>query len=75
MKKGILLPCEVVGAKEQMITESYKNINEMSPIQWNFEKIIEEPINKYQERVWNEFLKWMRRQNVETIWDFNVDWR
>jgi len=32
MKKGILLPCEVVGARGQIRTHYYNNIKEMSPI-------------------------------------------
>ena len=47
LKKGILLPCEVVGANRKTSTECYITTMEMSPIQWNFEKIITTPISQY----------------------------
>jgi len=32
LKKGVLLPCEVVGAGSKIQTECYRNINELSPM-------------------------------------------
>ena len=75
LKKGILLPCEVVGAKGKINTECYNNINEKSPIQWNFKKIMTTPISRYQENTWKEFMRQLRTQNVETKWDFKAEWQ
>ena len=46
MKKGILLPCEVMGARGQMKTHCYDNIKAMSPIRWSFHKKLDTNIDK-----------------------------
>ena len=46
LKKGILLPCEVVGANRRMRMECYNNINALSPIKWDFQKILSTSINR-----------------------------
>ena len=75
LKKGVLLPCEVVGAGGKMQTEYYRNINELSPMKWKFNKITSALVTKRQQKIWDEFLKWLRVQNVETYWDFIVEQR
>ena len=58
-----------------MQTECYRNINELSLIHQDFEKILEAPITKGQKKVWNNFIQWLRNQIVETKWDFKAKWR
>ena len=48
LKKGILLPCEVVGANGRMRMECYNNINVLSSIKWDFQKILSMSINREQ---------------------------
>jgi len=74
LKKGILLPCEVVGSAGKMQTSYYRNIFEMSLINWKFDKILNEQITRGQKTIWEKFLKWLRVQEVNTIWDFDAEW-
>ena len=46
--------------------ECYRDINKVSLIYQDFEKILEAPITKGQKKVWNDFIKWLRNQTVET---------
>ena len=75
LKKGVLLPCEVVGARGRLRTECFNDIEQPSPINWEFEKIISALINHAQKTIWNDFIKWMRLQQVETKWDFVAKWK
>jgi len=75
LKKGVLLPCEVVGARGRLRTECFNDIEQPSPINWEFEKITSAPINRVQKTIWNDFIKWMRLQQVETKWDFVAKWK
>ena len=60
LKKGVLLPCEVMGANGKMRTECCNNIEKLGPIKWDFEKIINAPVNSKQTKIWNEFIRWLR---------------
>ena len=42
LKKGILLLCKVVGSAGKMQTSCYRNIFEMSPINWKLDKMLNE---------------------------------
>ena len=66
LKKGLLLPCEVVGAKGKLQTSCYLKIEEQSPMQWNFHKNLNSNITKGQKRTWEEFIRWLRLQPIET---------
>ena len=50
LKKGLLLPCEVVGAKGKLQTSCYLKIEEQSSMQWNFHKNLNSNITKGQKR-------------------------
>jgi len=52
MKKGILLPYEVVGARRRMRTHCYDNIEAMSLIRWSFYKQLDTNIDKRQKTIW-----------------------
>ena len=56
LKKGVLLLCELVGLNGRNQTSCYRNVNELSPINWKFSKVINEEINRSQTRIWKEFL-------------------
>ena len=42
LKKGILLPCEVVGSAGKIQTSCYRNIFKMSQINWKLDKKLNE---------------------------------
>jgi len=44
MVKEVLLPCELVGLKENIKMEYYRNINNKSLINWNIDESISTPI-------------------------------
>ena len=73
LKKGILLPCEVVRSTGKMQTSCYRNIFEMSPINWKLDKTLNKQITRGQKTIWENFLKWLRTQEVNTIWDFDTE--
>ena len=70
-----MLPSEVVGAKGKLQTSCYLKIEEQSPMQWNFHKNLNSNITKGQKRTWEEFIRWLRLQPIETRWDFKTEWR
>ena len=75
MKKGVYLLCELVGATGKQQTSCYSIIIEQSPIQWDFNKILQSKVIKGQQKTWEEFIRWLRTKPIETIWDFEVKWR
>lgn len=75
LKKGVLIPCELVGAKGRTQTNCYREINEMSPIKWPFNKTLNDRITSGQKKIWEKFIKWLRLQTINTEWDFKVEWR
>ena len=75
LKKGVLLPVELVGEKGRKQTICYSDINERSSIDWDFNKVVDTEINAKQNREWTKFIRWMRNRPVETFWDFKITWR
>jgi hypothetical protein len=75
LKKGVLLPCELVGTNGRYQTSCYRNINELSPIMWNFSKQMNESINRSQTRIWKEFISWLSTQQITNNIDFDAEWR
>jgi len=75
LKKQVLLPFELVGFKGKRQTSCYRNILESSPIKWMMCKNINEGISICQKRLWEEFLAWLRTKTVETIIDFERQWK
>jgi len=75
LKKGILLPCELVGTKGKLQTECYQDINALSPIRWPMSKNLNAEITRGQKRIWENFIGWLRLREINTEWDFNREWR
>ena len=75
MKKGVYLPCELVGANGKQQTSCYSIITEQSPIQWDFNKVLQSEVTKGQRKTWEDFIRWLRTKSIETEWDFEAKWR
>ena len=73
LKKEILLPCKVVGAKGKMQTSCYRDINEKSLIKQSLNKNIDTNITRRQKKTQKEFLKQIRLKSIETKQDLKAE--
>ena len=69
LKKGVILPAEIVGFNRRKQTACYRNIEERSSIDWKITKEMKEDISCNQRRIWKDFIEWLSNQAIKTHLD------
>ena len=59
LKKQLLLHCELFGIEGRKRTLHSRNLEEISPFNQKFHKIINANVNAIQKKLWSEFTAWL----------------
>jgi len=70
LHKRMVLPCELVGFNGERTTKEMREHYSQSCVKWTmeFEKVPKPSKKSYQ--IWEEFIKWLKEQKIQTIVDF-----
>ena len=70
LSKQLYLPCELVGLDGTTTTKAFNDIKEKSVIRWKFKFYKVPPTSNKTRSIWNDYLQWLKQQNVQTKVDF-----
>ena len=77
MFKHVFLPCELLRKSGRECTEASVYDIKLSQLKWTFyHQCVEQPSRRYF-KAWKQFLEWLRKQRVKTMYDFEakVRWK
>ena len=69
----MMLPYELIGENGRQLTKCRRITEERSSSLWKRVAIASTKSSKGSKKVWEDFTRWLRAQNVKTIKDFQAE--
>ena len=71
--KGVILPYELIWENGRKLSNFGRITEECSSVLWKRVLITSEKPSKGSKKVWGDFTRWLRNQNIKTIKDFQEE--